>query len=53
MKIYLVEVLEDPVLFIYLYGQYLLLNCINYSIISITQLSHTFANLGFKDLIDG
>ena len=38
MKIYLVEVLEDPVLFIYLYGQYLLLNCItqnyiNYSII--------------------
>ena len=25
MKIYLVEVLEDPVLFIYLYGQYLLL----------------------------
>ena len=32
MKIYLVEVLEDPVLLIYLYSQYLLLNCI-------TQLS--------------
>ena len=28
MKIYLVEVLEDPLFFIYLYGQYLLLNCI-------------------------
>ena len=26
MKIYLVEVLEDPVLFLYLYDQYLLLN---------------------------
>ena len=49
MKIYLVEVLEDPVLFIYLYGQYLLLNCIT----QLSQLSHTFSNLGFKDLIDG
>ena len=37
MKIYLVEVLEDPVLFIYLYDQYLLLNCI-------TQLSQLLNN---------
>ena len=42
MKIYLVEVLEDPVLLdINIY--FILLNCI-------TQLSHAFANLGFKDL---
>ena len=41
MKIYLAEVHEDPVLFIYLHGQYLLLNCIaqlsqllNYPILS-------------------
>ena len=45
LKIYLVEVLEDPVLFIYLYDQYLLL-FITY------EISHAFANLGFKDLID-
>ena len=42
MKIYLVEVLKDPVLLV-INIYFILLNCI-------TQLSHAFANLGFKDL---
>ena len=41
MKIYLVEVLEDPVLLV-INIYFILLNCI-------TQLSHAFANVGFVD----
>ena len=50
MKIYLVEVLEDPVLLI-INIYYILLNCITQlSQLLITQISHAFANLSFKDI---
>ena len=48
MKIYLVEVLEDPVLLI-INIYFILFNCITQlSQLLITQISHAFANLGFK-----
>ena len=49
MKIYLVEVLEDPVLLVInISYQYLIITQLYYSIISITQISHAFANLGLR-----